>query len=381
MSCWWVSAGGATPTNAMNEQEANTPETQVNQVMGTTPESIKLGMDVHANSIVVVRIFDHCPPQPAQRFTREKFLHWVKKQLPLAKKIYSCYEAGPLGYGLHRELTAMGIINFVTQPVCLDERHKGVNHDKSDARELASRLDRYLAGNTRAMGVVRVPSPEEEQRREVSRQREQIKREVHRIAAQGRGLLLAQGYRETGEWWGLVRWKVLSTRVPEWLRESLEVFTRVLKTLLQELKGLTEKLEQAATKERPRGMGGLTVETVDREVGDWNRFKNRRQVGGYTGLCVGISASGNTTQLLSITKCGNVRLRTALVELAWRFVVWQPNCPLVKKWNKVLVGPKTTRGAKKKAIVAIARQLAVDIWRWRTGRMKPEQLGWTMMTA
>ena len=370
---------GPTPANAMNRPQRNNSEAHADQVVGATIESIKLGLDVHADSIVVVRIFDHCPPQPAQRFTPEGFLGWVKKQFAQAKKIYSCYEAGPLGYGLHRQLTAMGVTNFVTQPVCLDERHKGVNNDKSDARELASRLDRYLAGNHRAMGVVRVPTVEEEQRRLVSRMREQMKREQKRVEAQARGLLLSQGYREKRGWWGPRRWKALSAQVPEWLRKCLERYLVVLGVLKEQLKELTEALEEAAAQRRPRGMGGLTTETVDREVGDWNRFKNRRQVGGYSGLCGGISSSGNTTQLLSITKCGNVRLRTALVELAWRMVKWQPQCPLVKKWMKVLAGPKAGKGAKKKVIVAIARQLAVDLWRWRTGRVTPEQLGWAMV--
>ena len=119
---------------------------------------------------------------------------------------------------------------------------------------------------------------------------------------------------------------------------------------------------------------------VEREVGDWKRFTNRRQVGSYTGLCGGVSASGQSHHLLPITKHGNVRLRTALVELAWRLVVWQRDCKLVKKWWGVLnpLG-KATRAARKKAIVAVARQMAVDLWRWRTGRVKPQDLGWQMV--
>jgi transposase len=123
----------------------------------------------------------------------------------------------------------------------------------------------------------------------------------------------------------------------------------------------------------------LTYEVVEREVADWNRFQNRRQVGSYTGLCGGVSASGKTTRLLPITKHGNVRLRTALIELAWRLVIWQRDCKLVRKWWPVLSQLKATKGARKKAIVAIARQMAVDLWRWRTGRMKPEDFGWTMV--
>src|SRR5205823_13565188 len=153
-------------------------------------ETIKLGLDVHAESIVVVRILDHSAPQPAQKFTPGKFKEWVKTQLSLAGAVHSCYEAGPFGYVLDRYLIKLGIHNVVVQPVCLDEHHKGVNHDKSDAKELAMRLDRYVAGNSHALATVRIPTPAEEQKRIASRQREQLKREVQRVAAQGRSLLL-----------------------------------------------------------------------------------------------------------------------------------------------------------------------------------------------
>jgi hypothetical protein len=69
----------------------------------------------------------------------------------------------------------------------------------------------------------------------------------------------------------------------------------------------------------------------------------------------------------------------ALIELAWRPVVWQPDCKLVKKWRHVFGNPKATKAARKKAIVAMARQMAVDLWRWRTGRVTAEALGWKMV--
>ena len=83
--------------------------------------------------------------------------------------------------------------------------------------------------------------------------------------------------------------------------------------------------------------------------------------------------------LLPITKHGNVRLRTALIELAGRLVVWQRDSALVKKWWHVLGNPKATKAARKKVIVAMARQMAVDLWRWRTGRVQSETLGWKMV--
>jgi transposase len=363
----------------MTTQNIRISEVRAEQAASKKHQTIKLGLDVHADTIVVVRILDHSAPQPAQKFAPGKFLEWVKSQLALAEEVHSCYEAGPFGYGLHRDLVELGVKNLVNQPVCLDEQHKGVNHDKSDAKQLALRLDRYVAGNTHALATVRVPTPAEEQKRIASRQREQLKREVQRVAAQGRGLLLTQGHREKKGWWEAKRWEQIIVQLPAWLVERLEVFRRVLAALTTELAAATLALEKAAPAARPKGLGGLTYEVVAREVADWNRFDNRRQVGSYTGLCGGVSASGRTTHLLPITKHGNVRLRTALIELAWRLVLWQRDCKLVKKWWPVLGNPKATKAARKKAIVAIARQMAVDLWRWRTGRVTPEALGWQMV--
>ena len=363
----------------MNQQKCNNSEVRAEQDASTKHQTIKLGLDVHADTIVVVRLLDPSAPQAAQKFSPAKFLEWVKSQLSLGEAVHSCYEAGPFGYGLHRELVALGVKNVVVQPVCLDEHHKGVNHDKSDAQQLCLRLDRYVAGNPHALATVRVPTPAEEQKRIESRQREQLKRQVQRLAAQGRGLLLTQGHREKKGWWEGKRWQGLQIKLPAWLVERLEVFRRLLATLTSELGAATTALEKAAPAERPKGLGGLTYEVVEREVVDWNRFKNRRQVGSYTGLCGGVSASGQSTHLLSITKHGNVRLRTALVELAWRLVLWQRDCKLVKKWWPIFGNPKASRAAKKKAIVAVAQQMAVDLWRWRTGRVQPDQLGWTMV--
>lgn len=338
---------------------------------------IKLGLDVHADFIVVVRMLDHSTPQPAQRFTPRDFLAWIPSQLKAAREVHSCYEAGPFGYVLHRQLTELGVRNVVIQPVCLDERRKGVNNDKTDALELCTRLDRYVSGNNRALATVRVPAPEEEQKRIHSRQREQLKREIKRFAAQGRSLLLSQGFREKGRWWRETRWQKISLTLPAWLIGRLEVFIRLIENVEEEELRLRAQIEAAAPKGLPKGMGAYTLESVEREIGNWDRFKNRRQVGSYTGLCGGVSSSGQSARLLSINKHGNQRLRTLLVELAWRMVIWQPQCHAVKDWRETLQQKGTSKAsARKKAIVAIARQLAVDLWRWRSGQTTAEKLGW-----
>ena len=77
-----------------------------------------------------------------------------------------------------------------------------------------------------------------------------------------------------------------------------------------------------------------------------------------------------------MTKHGNPRLRAALVETAWRLVRFQPHYKPVAKWRQILAkGALATKAARKKAIVAVARELAVDLWRIRTGRVQVEALG------
>src|ERR1700753_2767892 len=103
-----VVVGGRAPKcytrQCMNQTKINNSEVRAEQAASKTYQTIKLGLDVHADTIVVVRILDHSAPQPAQKFTPAKFLAWVQTQVKLASAVHSCYEAGPFGYGLHRDL-------------------------------------------------------------------------------------------------------------------------------------------------------------------------------------------------------------------------------------------------------------------------------------
>ncbi len=166
-----------------NKTNANTHE-QIQTQDVTKAKSIKLGIDVHADSYRVVRQLDHATPQPAQKFTPAAFLIWAKKQLDQAETVHSCYEAGPLGYGLHRALTALGIHNLVIRPQNWDELGKGVKTDKTDALALVQRLDRHVQGNCHALAVITVPTPEQELARSQSRQREQLLSHRLRFEAQ-----------------------------------------------------------------------------------------------------------------------------------------------------------------------------------------------------
>ena len=338
-------------------------------------KTIKIGLDVHLDRYVVVRIIDGNTPQPPQSFKPAAFLLWMAKQLTLAEKVFTCYEAGPFGYSLHRELEKIGATNYVVRPRDWDEYGKKVKTDKRDAKELALHLDRYVSGNHDAFCIVRVPSPEQEQERSISRQRESFQQERQRLAAQGRSHALYYGEHLPGEWWREAAWQLSAAQLPAILVNLLEPLRRLIGALEIELKARTQEVEAAAPEQLPVGLGKLTSEILEREVADWHRFKNRRQVASYTGLCPREDSSSNRRFQGSINKHGNRRLRPALVECLWRLCVFQPEYRVVKKWRPELLNPKTSRPRRKKIIVAMARSFAVDWWRVRTGRCKAADLG------
>jgi transposase len=347
----------------------NTNTHKLNTTKTTTlkAKSIKLGIDVHADSYRVVRQVDHATPQPAQKFRPQEFLLWARKQLTQAEAVYSCYEAGPFGYGLHRELEALGIHNLVVRPQNWDELHKGVKTDKTDALALVQRLSRYVEGNRKELAVIHVPTPEQELARSQSRLREQLMSHRLRLEAQGRSLLLFNGIRWKGRWWQEQPWELLHSRLNASLLELLAVLRELVLAVQMQLDKATTRLEQAATPQ-VRGVGALTSQVLEREILDWNRFSNRRQVASLTGMCPGVHASGRSSRTGPITKHGNRRIRTALIELAWRSLRFQPDYPPLKKWRPVLLNSKATGAVKKKAIVAVGRKLAIDLWRLNTGR-------------
>jgi transposase len=340
---------------------------------------IKLGLDVHARQVTVCRQIGHTSPQPSQRFSWDKLMAWVAKQKAVGGEVHSCYEAGPCGYGLHRQLLEMGVNNLVVVPRRLDGA-KRQKTDKLDAQELVQRLDRYIAGNTMALGVVRVPTPEQEQRRTESRQRERFSRMRRRIEAQGRSLLLSQSYYEQGKgpWWRPARWAVLKSQLPEWIVEQLAPWQSLALEFDRQDRLLRIKLEASVSRELPKGVGALSWAVLSREIVDWSRFKNRRQVASYTGLCPGVHKSDGRGHEGSINRCGNPRVRSALVEMVWRLVRLQPSYrPVQVLIDKASLSTRNRR----RAAVAAARHLAIDLWRLATGQTTAEKLGLNVPAA
>ncbi len=112
------------------------------------------------------------------------------------------------------------------------------------------------------------------------------------------------------KWWKARTFAKLE--VPAWLRALLSNTQPLLVALEAQIRQLTLQLETSAAPGQPRGLGALSSVVIDREIGDWHRFQNRRQVGSYTGLCPEEYSSGNTRVQSCVTKHGNPRLRAAL---------------------------------------------------------------------
>jgi transposase len=324
---------------------------------------------------VVVRQMDEAATQPPQKFTPEQFLVFARKQRALADEVHSCYEAGPFGYVLHRRLSKLGVHNLVVRPRDWSTYGERVKTDGRDAGALCSCLDRYLAGNRGALAPVWIPTEAQEQARALGRQRQSLQSARVRLILQGKSAAQLCGLHLDKDWWQPKTFAGLVDELPIHLVAQLQCWQRLLVSVDTELAALTTQLEQHQTTPRPLGVGALTLELLTREVGDWGRFRNRRQVASYTGLCPSEHSSGPTRRQGAITRHGNPRVRHLLIEAVWRLLKFQPNYRAIVKWRPAFLEPHLSRGRKKKIIVALARQLAVDLWRLATGRVDAATLG------
>src|SRR5213083_3224156 len=250
----------------MNKCHLNT---ELSSLEGTRSEFnrskaiIKLGIDVHQDYYVVVKQEDGTNPKPAQRFQKEAFLHWAAKLKSQGAEVHAVYEACGFGFGLQRQLSALGIRCYVVCPQKLDERNKRVKTDGLDAKALCLKLDRFVQGNRDALALVRVPSEEEEQLRAIHRQREQLVKTRKRLEAQGRSLMVNHGMEPVQGWWKPRAFAALP--VPQWMKELLANSQPILVALQQKISTLTLQLQAAAAPTNPRGLGQMTSVIIDRE--------------------------------------------------------------------------------------------------------------------
>jgi transposase len=338
------------------------------------PSLLKLGLDVHIGRIVVVAQEGSLPPKPARRMSRGQLLKLIAEEVARGVGVACVQESCGFGFVLHRELEALGARSYVITPVRLEDTGRARKTDRLDARALCLRLSRFLDGDQDQLHPVRIQSVQEQRYRALGRRREFLLQELRRLENHGRALLLEHRYETLpARWWGPRKWKRTQGLLDEWLEAILADLRTLLLELQRQIDRLTGQLEQSvAGQHLPKGLGALTMAILDGEVCSWERFKNRKAPGSYTGCCPGEYSSGPSQRYGNIDRHGNGRVRRQLVEAVWRLLRYQPNW---HAWLKLQRRLSDSVAQKKKAVVALARQLMIDLWRWRTGRCTLEALG------
>jgi transposase len=294
--------------------------------------------------------------------------------------VASCYEAGRDGFWLHRALRAHGIANEVIESTSIEVKRqkRRAKTDGIDGGALLRLLWRYHNGEREAFSVVRVPSPEDEDRRELHRQLATTKQERSAVTNRIKGLLFKVGVRlaelknlpaqlKRVRLWngealpaGLVACLELEWRKVEQLTELIQKMEGERRRLLKEADDkateCTRKLLQL------RAIGENSAWLFSTEFFAWRNFKNRRQVGGLAGLASTPYRSGNTIRELGMSKAGNRWIRGIVVEIAWLWLRYQPQSEL-SQWYERKYGSGSSR-MRRIGIVALARKLLIELWKY-----------------
>jgi len=307
-------------------------------------------------------------------------------------------EAGLDGFWIHRVLKAERIESHVVDPasIAVSRRRRRVKTDRIDGEMLVRTLLAYKRGEPRVCAMVRAPTPEEEDRRRVARERKTLINERIRHVNRIKGLLFGQGIRSY-EPLRRDRRKRLDTLttgdgrpLPAHLKAQISRELDRLELVMEQIQVCEQARDALLTATQPAtaaepanpvqaGEPGLTTPSVPamllalKGIGPetasvlWleglsRHFDNRRQVAAYAGLAPSHWQSGQIDHDQGVSKAGNPRLRTALIQLAWLWVRHQPDSALTL-WFKARVAQNGGR-LKKTTIVALARKLLVALWKY-----------------
>jgi transposase len=308
--------------------------------------------------------------------------------LPAGAPVVSCYEAGRDGFWLHRYLLAHGITNHVadSSSIEVNRRARRAKSDRLDLGGLLSLLARYVQGDRRVWRVVRVPTVDEEDARQLPRTLETVTADRTRLINRLKGLLVTQGVSmrigkdfleqlETVRLWD-------GTPIPTGLRERLArdwAQLQNVETQLREAKaGLTLRQPDTVTPtgralaqlQTLRAIGPIGSWTLATEIFGWRQIRNGRQLGALVGLVPSPYQSGETHYEQGITRAGNKHVRRIMVQLAWRWLYYQPESALSKWYQHRFAGNGTRM--RRIGIVALARKLLVALWRYLETGVVPE---------
>jgi transposase len=291
-------------------------------------------------------------------------------------------EAGLDGFWLHRVLQQEGIESHVVDPasIATPRRRRRAKTDKLDGEALLRALLAYKRGEPRVCAMVVAPSPEEEDRRRLCRERATLIEERIRHVNRIKGLLFSQGICDYAPLRRDRRARLAALRTGDGRELPLHVKAQIgreldrIELLLGQIKAVeAERDALLAAARKPaskgavpdpvtmllalKGLGANFTATLWSEA-FYRQFANRRQVAAYAGLAATPWQSGGIRHEQGVSKAGNPRLRTTMIQLAWLWIRHQPQSALTR-WFK----ERSPQG-RKRAIVALARKLLVALWKY-----------------
>lgn len=295
----------------------------------------------------------------------------------------SIQEAGLDGFWIHRVLLRDGIESHVVDPasIATPRRRRRAKTDRLDGETLVRTLLAYKRGDPRVCAMVVAPTPEEEDRRRNGRERQTLIRDRIKLVNRIKGLLFAQGVAgfEPLKADRRNRFAELATgdgrKLPAHLKSEVERLLDRIELILQQLKAVEavrdELLAAApanaaapacpASLMRLRGVGPDFANVLWSE-GLYRHFGNRRELASYAGLAPTPWQSGTINREQGVSKAGNPRLRTVMVQISWFWLLHQPESALAR-WFQQRVELDGGR-RRKPAIIALARKLLIALWKF-----------------
>jgi transposase len=305
-------------------------------------------------------------------------------------RVVSCYEAGRDGFWLHRYLLSCGIENVVVDSASIEvnRRKRRAKTDRIDVRMLLHKLLRYHGGGQLVWSVVNVPSEEAEDGRQLHRELEVLKKERTMHRNRLKSLLIQQGIvvSNPSSRKFLIQLDSFQTwdgkELPTDLKSRIKLEHGRLRMVEEQIYTLgkerekrvaaadTEAMKQVEQLMTLVGIGMNSSWKFVMEFFAWREFKNGKQIGALSGLTPTPYDSGASQREQGISKAGNERVRTLAVEMAWVWLRFQPQSKL-SRWytQRFAEGGKRMRRI---GIVAMARRLLIDLWRYLEQGLVPE---------
>ena len=335
--------------------------------------------------------------KPRIRIVHARDLEALQREIRTAKKrfdvaedapVLSCYEAGRDGFWLHRYLNSIEVKNLVVDSSSIEVNRKArrAKTDRMDVGKLLTMLIRYHQGEEKVWSVVHVPSPEAEDHRHLHRELETLKAERTRHINRIKGFLVGQGICMSVRDDFLNRLNTIrlwdGSPLPPGLRIRLDREYERMQLVQEQIKVLeTERLDMIRHSPRAdiqqvrhllrlKGIGVASAWLYVMEFFAWRNFRNRREVGALAGLAPTPFQSGDEARERGISKEGNTFIRSMAIQIAWGWLRHQPESKL-SCWYQKRFGQGSKR-LRKIGIVALARRLLIDLWRYLETGLVPE---------